>query len=527
MQDSNKSSGSLSNTKLLLIGAVIVIIVILLSVYSLHATKSKGGGQKNQSGTGTVNYTSTIPNPFNSSTSTLNINSIINATTSTIVNQSYNTTTSIPYQNYTTSTIYETLSNASYVLECNKPTRVYVGSAVACAGFEVELENISVSSGVTNVTVSVYYNETLSNITSMRLSSTSYNLTNFTVENVTLKLTTSSVGGFSNDTYQWATFDLNVSVVPPYNYIYCAGTQYGDSTAAYYGIVSSSGIFNWTPTTNYSIPLYGAGCNIYNSAIYCIGTEDTPYSELSYDAPISSSGIGIWTSSTPYPIALSGDGCSAYNGYIYCIGTATPVQSYTQGVTPGYFNQTYFAQISGYGSVIGQWFNTTSYPIPITGGSCNIDNGTAYCVGTVASGFSTNTYFAPVSSAGIGTWKATTSYPQSFAEGSCSTYNNYIYCIGGVYDAGLSYYAPLSKNGIGIWKQTTSYPSSSFSLAGCDAFNGYIYCIGNEFGASDYSSQGEISLSTAGGCNNSTYVQTGNGLDMRIDKSSLELYSIN
>ena len=105
--------------------------------------------------------------------------------------------------------------------------------------------------------------------------------------------------------------------------------------------------------------MYAAGCSIYNSYIYCVGTYSaSPYTQVYY-APVSSTGIGAWTSTTSYPVAMDYAGCSIYNGYIYCVGTY---------VSP--YTQVYYAPVSSTG--IGAWTSTTSYPVAMYWAYCEI-----------------------------------------------------------------------------------------------------------------------------------------------------------
>ncbi|MEM3572508.1 MAG: hypothetical protein QW530_02145, partial [Candidatus Micrarchaeaceae archaeon] len=156
-------------------------------------------------------------------------------------------------------------------------------------------------------------------------------------------------------------------------YIYCVGTagtsgispsySHYASNQVYYAPVSSTGIGPWTATTAYPVPMYAAGCSIYNGYIYCVGTWGTPPYTQVYYAPVSSTGIGPWTATTAYPVPMYEAGCSIYNGYIYCVDTwSTPPTPYT--------HQVYYAHVSSTG--IGPWTATTAYPVPMYEAYCEI-----------------------------------------------------------------------------------------------------------------------------------------------------------
>jgi len=51
-----------------------------------------------------------------------------------------------------------------------------------------------------------------------------------------------------------------------------------------------------------------AGCSIYNSYIYCVGSGSSPYIQVYY-APVSSTGIGTWQATTSYPVAMQDAYC--------------------------------------------------------------------------------------------------------------------------------------------------------------------------------------------------------------------------
>lgn len=214
--------------------------------------------------------------------------------------------------------------------------------------------------------------------------------------------------------------------------------------------------------------------------IYCVGNSAHGSQNLSFYAPITSNVIGQWKNTTNYPVGMDDQGCSIYNNYIYCVGTNATVAA----------NESYYAQISSSG--IGNWTATTPYPVPFWYGGCSAYRGYLYCVGDWKLP-SNQSYYAPISSSGIGNWVKTTSYPAPLYWGGCSINKGYIYCIGGgaekhaptALDDDITtnpnqtdtFFAPISSSGIGNWTATTPYPFP-FTLEGCPIYNDYIYCIG-------------------------------------------------
>lgn len=160
--------------------------------------------------------------------------------------------------------------------------------------------------------------------------------------------------------------------------------------------------------------------------LYCVGDSGHGHENLTFYAPLTKGGIGQWHNSTSYPVGVDDVGCDIYNGYIYCTGTNDTTSE----------NQSYYANVSPSG--IGSWIKTTSYPFPTSYQSCSAYNGYIYCIGDWQFLHQNATEFAPISRAGIGKWMATTPYPQPFYWGSCSINNGYIYCVGG---GGLKHYS--------------------------------------------------------------------------------------
>lgn len=298
--------------------------------------------------------------------------------------------------------------------------------------------------------------------------------------------------------------DDSTDGVPPQNpyaqiqYAKILGSQLGATP------VTSAGVSTWTfgtnpyPVSDFQYPLY-AGCSIYNGYIYCVGGNEVSGADnLVYSAPITpNSGnptaapsVGSWSPQLSYPVPMVSAGCSTYNGYIYCVGS---------GESPN--TQVYYASVSS--GTVGTWMSTNSYPIPFQGGGCSIYEGYMYCMGSgdgpINWGASTpspydanEVYSAPIlgNGGGIGAWSntLTTEYPLAPYWGNgnyqdgCSIYNGYIYCIG--WEDGVSeYYAPVSNGAVGAWTYTgqveAGCPSCWFGGEGAAIYNGYIYTFGS------------------------------------------------
>ena len=191
--------------------------------------------------------------------------------------------------------------------------------------------------------------------------------------------------------------------------------------------------------------------------------------------------LGQWVQTTAYPLNMTSPSCAAGGGYLYCVG------GYSGSTT----NSAYFSSLSSSG--VGPWQPTTSYPIEIQDEECMITAGYIYCVGGVIGGQeglendslgrTGDVYYAPVSSSGIGTWMKTTPFPHIDPSPRCMISYGYIYCVS----------AKLNGTGSGF----TDVPDAYFAelspsgvgtwsqttappteTAGCSAINGYAYCFG-------------------------------------------------
>jgi hypothetical protein len=165
---------------------------------------------------------------------------------------------------------------------------------------------------------------------------------------------------------------------------------------------------------------FNTGNSSIETYIYCVGDSGHGGENLTYYAPImaSSHAIGQWKETTPYPVGVDDVGCDIYGTHIYCVGTNSTIQA----------NQTFYAPISSNG--ISQWSKSTSYPDPVTYDSCSAYRGYIYCVGDWFPP-SNQTRYTKITSSGVGNWITTTSYPIPFYWAGCAINNGYIYCVGG------------------------------------------------------------------------------------------------
>lgn len=253
-------------------------------------------------------------------------------------------------------------------------------------------------------------------------------------------------------------------------YVYCiAGGK------SYFASISSSGVGAWKATTNYPIFISDTSCVASSGYIYCIAgySSGSGANASEYYAPLSSTGVGAWsrTGTSGYYPSTSDLSCAAANGYIYCVGGANGGEE-VQNVS--------FATLSDTG--IGTWAATTQYPFAVVSESCVISASYIYCVGGLNSNPQDQNlvYYAPISSSGVGNWKQTSTYPLSLDSTSCAVNSGNLYCVGGEEAASNTadvFYSPISSSGgLGSWVGTTSYPVA-ISYESCVSPNEYIYCV--------------------------------------------------
>ncbi|MCL5102264.1 MAG: hypothetical protein M1544_02825 [Candidatus Marsarchaeota archaeon] len=247
---------------------------------------------------------------------------------------------------------------------------------------------------------------------------------------------------------------------------------------AYYAKLSRNGIGNWSETTNYPIPLSGALCYPYKNRVYCVGDESSVAKNQVYYANLSANGIGNWIQTTSYPIPFYAARCVAYDNYMYCIGDGYHNSSISS--ESYYMRQVRFARILPNGS-IGNWTETTDYPLPLSGSGCLPYGGYIYCIGPAVNKLATDTYYAKILPNGsIGNWAKSVNYPIGFFGSICTENNGFMYCIGdgetvfvnGTISksyfpyANQSYYAKMTTNGFVNWTSITKYPIP-FAYSSC------------------------------------------------------------
>ena len=220
---------------------------------------------------------------------------------------------------------------------------------------------------------------------------------------------------------------------PSYDgFVYCIGGNKvpgGTTNAVYFASITAAGFGAWKSTTSYPIKIRFDSCIPYNGYMYCVGGSPSANSatKSTYFAPIESAGgLGTWSPTTSFPIT-AWTHCVAYSGFIYC-------EADYNGAAIA--DLTYYAPISTSG--IGTWSAGPNYPITKEKIQCIEAMGSMICVGggNGVGGLDgnqgvNNIYVSALSSTGLGNWMQTTSYPVTIKDHSCTTYNNYIYCIGG------------------------------------------------------------------------------------------------
>jgi hypothetical protein len=245
----------------------------------------------------------------------------------------------------------------------------------------------------------------------------------------------------------------------------------------YFPTPSTGQLGLWNRTTSYPLPLAGVTCVADGGFAYCVGGGDetaprgSSYLNRTYFASLSPTGVGQWTQTTGYPLMVGLPSCVTSSGYIYCVsGFAGPTSNLTGDV--------FYAPLSPLG--IGPWKQTASFPNPISLPPCMVDSSYIYCVTQNATGPFLppgNTYFAHLSAAGVGNWTESSQLPD--APQGCVASGGYSYCFGGACASRTpctnpSYYAPLSPNGVGAWTSTTGLSIGQVIYA---AGGSYVYVL--------------------------------------------------
>jgi hypothetical protein len=235
-----------------------------------------------------------------------------------------------------------------------------------------------------------------------------------------------------------------------------------------------------------------------NSEIYCFPAGKVLPANTSFDlkviyhASLSANGIGSWIAATPYPIPKSETLCAPYGNYVYCAGDGDVVGNF--GVMPNINGtKTYYASISANG--IGNWMETTPYPVPLFAAGTWPQapyNGYIYSTGngwhnaTVGTTYENRTYYAQIMQNGsLGQWNIIPSTFPSVASGGCFSYNSTYYCFGPFSGSGtLTYYAKILPNHtLGPWNESEPLPEQHQAVpCNMNSYTGFVYCLGNGYG---------------------------------------------
>jgi len=273
-------------------------------------------------------------------------------------------------------------------------------------------------------------------------------------------------------------------------YVYCVGgvdANGGPRNAVYTGIISASGnisVWNLDPN-GYPQDVSGQSCVTSSGYMYCVGgIHDDAGDDLAssyYDSLASNGSAGPWQQTTPYPVPIDSESCLTASSYIYCIAGNNETGGTYSNITPS--DSVWYAQLSPGG--IGAWVMSTPYPASVYVPSCFAADGFAYCVGGAdPTGNTVGTaYYARLSSSGVGEWVQTTAYPIQATGLACATTESNIYCVGGETSGGQSptfttavYYAQLGSGGLTNWKAGPNYPNTVGTS--CAATPSYLYCVG-------------------------------------------------
>jgi trimeric autotransporter adhesin len=264
--------------------------------------------------------------------------------------------------------------------------------------------------------------------------------------------------------------------------MYCFG-----GNQVYYAAISPSGIRDWSSTTSYPVGTQTSVapvCAASAGYIYCVGGDDGSPTTLRYSvyyASLSASGVGTWVQTTNTTGASNSQSCFISGSYLYCVGGNYGISTMTT-------RNVVYAPISSAG--VGNWTNTTLYPVPVDYENCVTSGSYVYCIGGTqyVGGYSWTSaaYYTSISpSGGLGVWTSTTVYPNGISPSPCVSSGGYVYCMNGFnYPEGVNngsvFYAPLSSAGIGPWSNTVSYPGGSGypNRSSCVALSGHIYCLG-------------------------------------------------
>ena len=331
---------------------------------------------------------------------------------------------------------------------------------------------------ITNSTFDVGQNTTLyvNGISAAGLLSGTWSYSN---GNITTKTTSSfkiNASSLGNWHVGGAKYPWNATSMPCVVYsstAYCIGGEVDNGTYVsnvLYGSIGANGISSWLQYANYPIQVYSQSCVADNQTIYCIGGQqnaDTYLNNVYYSKTSSNS----WGTAPSYPFPDLDSSCNADGNVIYCVGGYGTLSGYppTNQVSSGTItvpvNSVYAANELGNGN-LGPWHAENSYPQTISKPSCNIYNGTIFCVGT-------NVNLSIQQESNVVTYSGNSITDYTYNE----IYTN---------QSDVSYYAPIGAGGIDTWKKTSAYPDKMYGES-CAINGDVIYCINGQpnFGSSD------------------------------------------
>ena len=271
--------------------------------------------------------------------------------------------------------------------------------------------------------------------------------------------------------------------------VYCVGgvdPDGGPRADVYYASTSPSGNLSlWSLSPNgYPLGISGDSCVLASAYLYCVGgIHDVSGDDQAstFYAPVATNGVGPWNATTPYPVPIDSESCAASGSYIYCVGGNNETSGSNSSVQPS--GSAWFARLSSGG--IGPWTRTTSYPSGVYVPSCLTDGGYIYCVGGADPSGNpvSKVYYAQVSGGGIGGWAQTTAYAIAATGQACAISGGRIYCVGGETSGGqlpaftsATYSADVSAAGVGAWGEGPAYPRDVGTS--CVATAAFVYCVG-------------------------------------------------
>jgi hypothetical protein len=145
-------------------------------------------------------------------------------------------------------------------------------------------------------------------------------------------LSSSGIGQWSLTTsYPQAVDDVSCQVISGYIYCVAGENDAGPINNVYYAQLSGSGIGAWNTGTAYPAQFGAAACTTTGSGyLDCVGGFDSSGASNNnvYLASTSTQGVGNWSPGSNYPIPIDSTQCVSSSGYVYCIaGSSYSAQS--------------------------------------------------------------------------------------------------------------------------------------------------------------------------------------------------------